>query len=158
MRQRKIGVVLLNPDFVSDKINMNDTPMNALPRSLTLTATPEALFDRLCALDDAAVKQVAFLPPTDGDTEFAREGQLSLCCLEYNTKFLGRSFWLEIQALEANNFALSIFDQNKTVAYFFAHLFMFRIIPVHREGFSGWIMNDFYVGHITSPSLILSHG
>ena len=31
MRQWKIGVVFLNPDFVSDKINMNDTPMNPLP-------------------------------------------------------------------------------------------------------------------------------
>ena len=34
------------------------------------------------------------LPPPNryGYTEFARDGKSSLCCLEYDSKFLGRSF------------------------------------------------------------------
>ena len=44
-----------------------------LIQAATMTATPQALLDRLHSLDEAGVKQVAFIPPLDGFAEFARE-------------------------------------------------------------------------------------
>ena len=44
-----------------------------LIRTATMTATPEALLERLHSLEDAGVKQVAFIPPTNGYTEFVTE-------------------------------------------------------------------------------------
>lgn len=42
-------------------------------RATTMTASPEELLERLHALEQAGVKQVAFLPATDTFSEFARE-------------------------------------------------------------------------------------
>ena len=38
-----------------------------------MTATPEALLERLHSLEDTGVRQVAFIPPTNGYTEFVTE-------------------------------------------------------------------------------------
>ena len=44
-----------------------------LIRAATMTATPEDLIERLHSLEDAGVKQVAFIPPTNGYAEFVTE-------------------------------------------------------------------------------------
>ena len=45
----------------------------AVVRATTMTATPEALVERLRALETAGVKQVAFVPTPGAFTEFVRE-------------------------------------------------------------------------------------
>ena len=42
-------------------------------RATTMTASPEELVERLCALEHAGVKQVAFIPATDAFSEFVRD-------------------------------------------------------------------------------------
>lgn len=44
-----------------------------LIQAATMTATPQALLERLHSLEEAGVKQVAFIPPLDGFAEFAQE-------------------------------------------------------------------------------------
>ncbi len=44
-----------------------------LIRAATMTATPEALVERLHSLEAAGVKQVAFIPPMNGYAEFVTE-------------------------------------------------------------------------------------
>ena len=42
-------------------------------QAATMTSTPEALIERLHSLEAAGVKQVAFIPPTNGYTDFVKE-------------------------------------------------------------------------------------
>jgi hypothetical protein len=42
-------------------------------QAATITSTPETLIERLHGLEAAGVKQVAFISPTNGYTDFVQE-------------------------------------------------------------------------------------
>src|SRR5262245_27274406 len=69
-----------------------------------------------------------------------------------------RGRFREIQLLKPDHTAGPIFHQNDLLPRFFTHVFLLRIPKPYGQGISSPVMENLYLLHTRSPSLIASVG